>query len=57
MGFKLPGQTLAVTGVSGPLLSRLFYIQDTHTGVRFLVDTESEVSVIPPLTRALQTLT
>ena len=48
MGFKFPGQTIAVTAVAEPFLSRLFYVQDTHTGVRFLVDTGSEVSVISP---------
>ena len=30
VGFKLPGQTLAATDVSGPLLRRLFYIRDTQ---------------------------
>ena len=48
VGFILSGQTLVATGVSGPLLSRLYYIRDTHTGVRFLLDTGSKVSVIPP---------
>ncbi len=36
------------TSVTGPLLSRLFYVTDKVTGTRFLVDTGSEVSVIPP---------
>ena len=44
---KLAGRTLAATGAAGPSHSRLFYIQDTHT-TQFLVDTGSEVSVIPP---------
>lgn len=48
MGFKRPGRTLAATGVAGPVPSRLFYIMDKVTGTRFLVDTGSEVSVIPP---------
>ena len=45
---KLHGRTLAATGVPGLIpTSRLFYVTDTHTGTRFLVDTGSEVSVIP----------
>ena len=34
---KLPGRTLAVTGVAGPLLSRLFFVSDpnTHTFSRW----------------------
>ncbi len=45
---KLPGRTLAATGVPGPPLSRLFFVSDRNTHARFLVDTGSEVSVIPP---------
>ena len=45
---KLPGWTLAVTDVAGPNPSRLFYVTDTHTCTQFLVDTCSEVSIIPP---------
>ncbi len=45
---KLHSRTLAATGVPGHIpTSRLFYVTDTHTGTRFLVDTGSEVSVIP----------
>ena len=36
------------TGAAGPNLSRIFYVSDRHTGTRFLVDTGSEVSAIPP---------
>ena len=36
------------TGVPGHLSSRLFYISDNNTHTRFLIDTGSEVSVIPP---------
>ena len=36
------------TGVPGHLQSRLFYVSDAHTNTTFLVDTGSEVSVIPP---------
>ena len=45
---KLLGQTLVATGVSGRLQSRLFYVSDYSTNTKFLVDTGSEVSVIPP---------
>ena len=55
MGVELPGRTLVATGVTGPLLSHLFYIRDTHTGTRFLVDTGSEVSVIPPVGKTAST--
>jgi hypothetical protein len=44
---KLEGQHVAATDVAGPT-SRLFYIQDPDTGVRYLVDTGAEVSVLPP---------
>ena len=46
-GGKRSGRSLAVTSVSGPQCSRLFYITDKTTGTRFLVDTGAEVSVIP----------
>ena len=36
------------TGVTGLPTSRLFYVTDRSTGLRFLVDTGAEVSVIPP---------
>ena len=45
---KRLGRTLAATGVSGPSLSRLFFVSDAHTHTHFLVDTGSEVSAIPP---------
>ena len=45
---KRLGRTLAATGVTGLNSSRLFFVTDTHTNTRFLVDTGSEVSVIPP---------
>ena len=44
---KPPGRTLMATGVAGPTHSRLFYVTDKVTGTHFLVDTVSEVSVIP----------
>ena len=37
-----------VTGVTGLSTSRLFYLTDCSSGLRFLVDTGAEVSVIPP---------
>ena len=45
---KRLGRTLAATGVSGSPHSRLFYVSDKYTNTRYLVDTGSEVSVIPP---------
>ena len=48
---KLPGRTLAATGGTGQIVNRrLFCVHDSHTHTRFLVDTGSEVSVIPPTT-------
>ena len=45
---KRPGQSLAATGVPGLVPSRLFFIMDCNQGLRFLVDTGAEVSVLPP---------
>ncbi len=46
---KRPSQRLEATSSSGSTAhSRLFYVTDRQTGVRFLVDTGAEVSVIPP---------
>ena len=36
------------TGVAGQVLSRLLYVIDPSTKLRFLIDTGAEVSVIPP---------
>ena len=36
------------TSVSGQLFSRLFHVTDSHTGLRFLMDTGAEISVVPP---------
>ena len=46
---KLSSQTLAATSDTGsnPNSRLLFYVTDAHTHTRFLVDTGSEVSVIP----------
>lgn len=48
--FKRSGPVLAATSADGLLISpsRLFYVSDRSTGLRFLVDTGAEVSVIPP---------
>ena len=45
---KRPGQSLAATGAPGLVPSRLFFITDRTQGLRFLVDTGAEVSVLPP---------
>nr|VZI23142.1 unnamed protein product [Spirometra erinaceieuropaei] len=42
---------MATTAAGPSRLSRLFYINDKSSGLRFLVDTGAEVSVIPPLRR------
>ena len=45
---KPAGQRLAATSAAGQeSKSRLFYIQDRASGLRFLVDTGAEVSVVP----------
>nr|VZH94975.1 unnamed protein product [Spirometra erinaceieuropaei] len=50
--FKRPRQSVMATTADGPSRpSRLFYINDKSSGLRFLVDTGAEVSVIPPLRR------
>lgn len=45
--FKQPGQLLVATSATGLTPSRLFYVTDCPTCLRFLVDTGAEVSVIP----------
>ena len=45
---KLSRQALTATSVPGSELSRLFYVRDPSTNLRFLVDTGAEISVIPP---------
>ena len=47
---KRVGRTLTATDATGLNSSRLFYVRDRHNNARFLVDTGSEVSVIPPTT-------
>ena len=44
---KLQGRSLGATD-AGHQPSRLFYVTDRSTGLRFLVDTGAQVSVIPP---------
>jgi len=45
---KRPGQPLMAASAPGLFPSRLFYVTDRSNGYRFLVDTDAEVSVIPP---------
>ena len=45
---KRHGQSLAVTNATGLQPSRLLYITDKDTGLRFLIDTGAQVSVLPP---------
>ena len=45
---KLVGRTLSATRGTGQPPSRLFHVCDAHTNTSFLVDTGSEVSVVPP---------
>ena len=42
------GRLLMATGVTGQAQSRLFYVCDNNTHTHFLIDTGSEVSVLPP---------
>ena len=42
--------TIAATNTVGSTPSRLFYVTDRISGLRFLVDTGADVSVVPPLT-------
>nr|VZI52724.1 unnamed protein product [Spirometra erinaceieuropaei] len=50
--FKRPRQPVMATTAAGPSRTiRLFYINDKSSGLRFLVDTGAEVSVILPLRR------
>ncbi|BHF70289.1 hypothetical protein SprV_0301333900 [Sparganum proliferum] len=52
LAVKRPRQPVMGTTAAGPSRpSRLFYINDKSSGLRFLVDTGAEVSVIPPLRR------
>nr|VZI06335.1 unnamed protein product [Spirometra erinaceieuropaei] len=49
---KRPRQPVMATTAAGPSrTNRLFYINGKSSGLRFLVDTGAEVSVIPPLRR------
>ena len=45
---KRQGQSLAATDATGLSPSRLFFVTDKCTGLRFLVDTGAQVSVVPP---------
>lgn len=45
---KQQGQRLVATSSPGRKDSRLFYIHDRKTGLKFLIDTGADYSVIPP---------
>lgn len=45
---KRPGQSLVAACDIGQPRSRLFFIGDRISGLRFLVDTGAEISVLPP---------
>ena len=47
-GGKHPGRSLGATSVTGQNIRRLFYVTDSSTGFKFLVDTGAQVSIIPP---------
>ena len=47
MDGKQPGWVLMVTNNNGPSLSRLLFVTERTSGLRFLVDTGAEVSVLP----------
>ena len=52
LAVKRTGRSLVATSVAGPThFGRLFYVHDSRSNTRFLVDTGAEVSVVPP-TRA-----
>lgn len=54
---KRYGQMLAATGISGLIPSHLFYVTDRACGLRFLVDTGAELSVIAPVSAEQKTST
>ena len=55
LGVKLPGRPLAAASVAGQSHQGcLFYVQDSSSSLRFLVDTSTEVSVVPPSTPLLR---
>ena len=43
-----PSQSLTISAAGLQPTSRLFYIRDCSTGLRFLVDIGAEVSIVPP---------
>ena len=55
-GGKRPGRSLGATNTTGQDLSRLFYVTDSSTGSKFLVDTGAQVSIIPPSSTDRRTL-
>ena len=45
---KFPGRSLAATGGTDSVLSRLFYVSDVNIHTSFLIDRGSKVSAILP---------
>lgn len=45
---KRPGQSLEAASDVGPTASRLFFITEKISGIRLLVDTGAEMSILPP---------
>lgn len=45
---KKSGQSLVATNTSSPPLSHLLHVADHKSGLRFLIDTVAEASIIPP---------
>ena len=48
LGEKLAGRSLGATSATGHNVSCLFYISDSYTGLCFLMETGTQVSVIQP---------
>ena len=48
-GRKRPGQSLIVTNATGQQVGCLLYVTDRESRLRFLVNTGTEVSIVPPL--------
>ena len=48
LGGKRRGQPLVATSAAGQQMGRLLYVTDREPRLRFLFDTGSEVSIIPP---------
>ena len=49
MGIKQPDHSLVATSAAGLQPSHLFYVTDCSSGLRFLVYTGTDISIVPPL--------